>query len=332
MVAVNLPAFEDNALTIQETLFKATQAEIRILKDLATHPKMEKFLEMVSPNKDRRKRHLSKEVAKLKEISEESKVCADFGIASGILPQVQLSTLDDLRKLIETRDVIAKEMNKESVKLAVGEHWPITRQNIALLTNTLYFVKKISTLPYCSVWQSFLLKSDFKELLDKSFNAIKELDEILSKAEGAIKKLEKIRALSDIRTHEKGNTSLLIDIPLSILFHKLKNALAMPEGLNDLTDYLRTETDVYRRGLGPIVDTFKRNKAPFEKLCPAYEICVLNSLLKSAKEKYPDINRTVGFQFEEIRESFRHAENKLLGLRKNKIAYNLISRDVKPGI
>jgi very-short-patch-repair endonuclease len=120
-------------------------------------------------------------------------------------------------------------------------------------------------------------------------------------------------------------------VPLTRLTERLGRALAHPEALGDLSDYLRVEAKTRANGLGGFLDAYNSTGCPANKLPTAFRLVLYQELCKIAFRTHPSLREFDGLTHEQIRDRYQALDREVLTLQQKHLAATLACRHVDPG-
>ena len=317
------PSYEPFAASIRKWLFEAPLAEFASLREFSNHPRHRDFSDLVSPSKDRPRRKISTEVAGHTSTLAAATQTHELSNKIGLRREFLFSQAPALKKLVAERDRNEAFLSKDSTRRALDGIHPITRDNIERLRRTVNLIERMAKLPHSDRWLDLLSKPSSREILNKNFNAILTLETPTRCATDSLTEIDALRA----EKLPKLSASLTPE-----LIKRLLSALDSPTSLPVLTDYLRAEADAEKVGAGPLLEAYKRNGLNLTDLGHVYEFIAYSSILRLAQAKYPQLNTSVSFRFDNLRTWFIEFENKLITIRRKKIASDLFGVRLTRGV
>ncbi len=318
-----LPNFDSFSQSVRKWLFEASPTELTFLRKFANHPHRKFFTELVSPSKDRPRRKVADEVSECTQRVRELTRAYALSGSLGLRRNLKLERVEEMKRLVAERDRLREALASEKLGRILATYYPIDHKNIDRIRATVALANRLNELPLPSKWMVLLSERDCKVILEDVIASLQSLNAPLSRAEECLEKVEALRYDSTPKLRQ-GFLALLID--------RFEKASSNPAALEILTDYLRREADALRAGAGPILEAYKRAKAPLKRVTAAYGLVAYDSILKAAQEKFPQLKQSVSSEFEELRSRFVQIENQLLDLRRKKIAYELLRRRVDRGV
>jgi very-short-patch-repair endonuclease len=121
------------------------------------------------------------------------------------------------------------------------------------------------------------------------------------------------------------------NVPLSSLADHLHRALAHPDALSDLVDYLRVEMQVRDLGLGQLLDVHQRSGRPPSELPIAYKLTLYQDLSRLALATYPELKAFDGAAHQQLRQRYQQLDREIMILQQKRLQSILARRSVDPG-
>lgn len=331
-----LAAFSETAMKLRQRLLLAGSGELESLDGMAVHPRFAEFRAMNTELGIPSDMPLSDRLHSLR--AREAKLQAFFLETSKIQLREEflLGDLSRLDALLQRRRGKLSEMEKraEFLKKTLIDLYPVVPENLGILKKTISFVSEVmeSGLPKPLV--DCLLGPEGRELFGRVLTSIVEVRKELLSAGKCFEALDSVRPQPP-ETLDVGVENPFVPfakVTLRNFIARVEGALGHAEKLHSLTDYLKSEEVVRQFGLHSILDVFRAGGVHPKNLDVAYEIALAASLLRCAALRHPTLNRSVGFEFDELRSRFRKIDGELIGLYRRNLRSKLLAYHIPEGI
>ena len=121
-------------------------------------------------------------------------------------------------------------------------------------------------------------------------------------------------------------------MPLPALRMRVEECRAARDALLPWSSFQRAQHDVRQSHAAPVLDAIDDQDVPLVRLGEAYEWALYQSLSTVIHRRHPELSRLAGSQLQNHRDAFRELETTLQELECTRIAYELYSRPIEPGI
>ena len=328
------PRHNESAAMARKFLLESASASVREMAELTGHPRFADFTRLLTA--------ADAETSK-KTIAEVIKACRtklalfesaqELAIHYALRPAVKLGDFSDFgRTMAEIKRCQGETESNTIATQALGELFPITEANKPLILRTLEFVQELKKIGLSADLVEHVTGDlQSKRRLSELFDALRA---IAIDARDLRAELRKLSALVAADADEQSGMAAtnFEELPLSRTINILLVALAQKDSLEDFVDYLKTESYARREGLSPLLDAFLVEGIPYQSLSSAYEISLCSNLLRLASKRHPDFRKSVGFQFDELRERFRKLDDQLASLYQKKLRHELMQRKIDHGM
>lgn len=333
-VRTQLVAFDDLAAQLRQKLFTSSPEELAPLGAMSAHPRFPMMAEGMTRLLHDPQKRLSETVSESLERKEAIRRLAASVSEFNLPPNITLESMRSLEGLLARRDSLLEEMRGRQEKLdaALYGHLPLTAANIDIVSRTIGYADEVQGAGLPLTLAEALLRPDGQESFERVLKALPTLLNPLSSLESDIGLLDSMRpAVTNGEGHQDAFAPMA-DLPLPAVALKLEALLEHSTLLHPLTDYLKSEAVVTGLGLRSILQAFHSENSRPSNLDIAYEIALCGSLLRRATLQYPELGRSVGFEFDELRSRFRRADDQIVDLHRRKLQFKLGSRNIPGGI
>lgn len=325
-----LPRYHDIALHARKHLYTCPAEEFGALAETGRHPGVVGFMELFTQNSDAvQKRplraHIRTIADKVVALDAAQARCRELSVS----PQVTLAGLVKLDRAIKElakRDKAVRD--NEVANKALRALSPIGADSRQIIGSSLQFAEKLSAADLPSATISELFKEDSRNKVE-SFVAwartVRERVVSLDRELAAFARL----AVVDEPTIPSVN---LARLTLAEALERTQTALRQKATLEDFIDFLRTEVHARREGLALVLDAYVAEARSYKNLAAAYEVALLANLVAQAERNRPELRKSIGFHFDELRKRFRSRDEQIVSLNRKKLRFKLLDRYIVPGV
>lgn len=325
-----LPRYHDIALHARKYLFTCDTQDLAALAEAGTHPALEQFAgaltELAKDNEKRGVRAHIQTFADKIAVLDQAKATVD---RLRISPQVNLGGLNKIdRALREIGKRTAAMRGNAVASEALGECFPITDTSRPLIESTLSYVNKLSGagLPPVIIDELFCegTKQRVSALISWAGDVVVKVAAVSREAVV----FSRLTVMEEFDMHSLN----LRTVPLDEVKDRLESALREKATLEDFIDFMRTEVHARRAGLSLVLNAYLLEGVGYKKLAVAYEVALLANLMAQAEAKQPELRKSIGFHFDELRKRFRVRDEQIVTLNRQKLRYELLDRDIEVGV
>lgn len=333
-VRTQLAAYDDLATRLRFRLFNSPPDELTPLGAMSAHPRFGLLGEEMTRLLHDSQKPLSETTNELLERSEAIKRLAASVNDFNLPPNSTLESMSTLEEVLIRRSSLLEEMQerKDESERVLKNFFPVTMANIDVIRKTIAYYDEVRAAELPPPLTEALLRHNGQEAFEGVLKALPALMDPLSAAELDINALDAMRPAAGIGEDHQSAFIPFAGITLPELAHRLEEVLEHSTLLHPLTDYLKSEAAVTKLGLRSLLQAFHSENSRPSNLDIAYEIALCSSLIRRATLQYPELGRSVGFEFDELRNRFRKTDDQIVDLHRRKLQFKLGSRSIPGGI
>jgi very-short-patch-repair endonuclease len=230
-----------------------------------------------------------------------------------------LARLDDLRTAVE---------QSAAARKVLGDAFLGTRTDVRGMVAALVYVEAVYRSPLAARVKTWMCERDVTPRYAELVALAKEIISGLKVLDGAVQELVSITKVDWPRWLKAATPDA---VKLDDLAAYTVRCAMDPEGLHLLVDDERLLADAQEAGIGPVMAWTERAKWTGRGLADICRRVCYQSLARDAIARSPVLAQFTGDRYQGHRERFRDLDRKLIGLRQQKIATDLLRRPVDEG-
>lgn len=325
-----LPRYHDITLHARKHLFTCPAEDFSALAETGKHPGVAGFAELFAQNSESvQKRplraHIRTIADKVAALDAVQVRCRELSVSAQVT-LAGLVKIDRALKELSKRDKAVHD--NEIANKALRAFGPIGAETRQIIGSSLQFAERLSAIELPSAAVSELFRDDAKQKVESFVSWARTVREQTASVDRELVTFARL-AVVDEPTIPSVN---LAKLNLTDAKERTQAALRQKATLEDFIDFLRTEVHARREGLAGVLDAYVAEARPYKNLAAAYEVALLANLVAQAEQNRPELRKSIGFHFDELRKRFRSRDEQIVSLNRRKLQYQLLDRQIERGV
>ena len=329
-VRQEFPSTNQTRIAVRRVCLEADIDTIDVIIALTSEPAFEDYVQMRTALLNSQDTdfiilvdQLESKLVILKELHSEAHA---LGIADHVQPFELPQVLDTAEQLRQARTAL--EANQDA-RIILGSHFTGLDTDLEPICRLLDFVRTVEEARLPEGIRQKIYVENYSAALAELKRCHQRICAALDRASLARATVEQMAGF-DLDRFLDGKA--YSEKPLKELTDRINDCLANKDALPAWSDYILALNNAEAGGLGDLLQAFRREGRPFERLVDAFDRAFYRTLVRQIFNEYPALRSLNGLSQQQARERFQELDHELLELESKKLAAQLAQKVVEPGI
>ena len=323
-----LPLTDEDAKQVRSLLFAGNLDQIDAAVAVSSHPDYENLMAVMSagPQIDTKLQDWHRD--------EDLVACRIETVVTqlgqlGVSETFRCSEIEDLLKHVTEVETSSEELSEKRFRPFLSAEPKVAVNSFNTLSTTLKFAQSLERagLP-TSVKQRLYTGKPQEDVVELKRHAAMLMTSVSS-----------VSIAQQQATHlGRFNISLWIghasfdETEFGRLIHRIETASSVGDALGPYLEFLRSETEANKKGLGPVLAAFTEAGSEYQRLAEAFDVVFFRSLAEAVIQEDPALNSHSGKTHDQLRRKYQSLDREITQLQRQQLALELTARSVDPGV